>query len=340
MMGEELAQHVQRTLASLWSLVFIGCSGTLKDPNFSALVDRMGRNMRSVPHQHFLILRKGEPLPIPELKLRDAQIITLRYDNAGLLDYIRSLAPQKHSGAAPNIFLAYAPEDNLQVQQLYTGLKKRGLKPWIDEQELKSGQSWNRGNEIRKAIREAKLFLACLSSQSIKNVNNPESKFREALAAFGERTVGSIYLIPIRLDSCEIPDLQIPGRNLNLRDVGPYDPWRDNGFDTLVSTLKHNLGDATSSQTSQKEAPSSPPPQRKLHRNSRSKQKGNAPMKLPEMEKIFSGSFWMGSNIREVNRDDDEGPQHMITMLHSFFIGRYPVTFDEYELFASTALAV
>ncbi|MGB7088192.1 MAG: formylglycine-generating enzyme family protein [Phormidesmis sp.] len=40
---------------------------------------------------------------------------------------------------------------------------------------------------------------------------------------------------------------------------------------------------------------------------------------------IPAGSFMMGSPADEPERDDDEGPQHEVTV-SSFFIGRYPVT--------------
>ena len=55
-----------------------------------------------------------------------------------------------------------------------------------------------------------------------------------ALAAFGERPPGSIYLIPVRLDECEVPDLQIPDRGLSLTDIHWIDLWQKRGFDELL----------------------------------------------------------------------------------------------------------
>jgi len=52
-------------------------------------------------------------------------------------------------------------------------------------------------------------------------------------------------------------------------------------------------------------------------------------IKEPEMVKIPAGSFQMGSN----DGSDDEKPLHSVT-LKSFAIGRYEVTFDEYDQFA------
>ena len=49
----------------------------------------------------------------------------------------------------------------------------------------------------------------------------------------------------------------------------------------------------------------------------------------PEMVRISAGSFTMGSN----NGDDDEKPPHRVTINYDFEIGKYEVTFEEYDYF-------
>ncbi len=51
-----------------------------------------------------------------------------------------------------------------------------------------------------------------------------------------------------------------------------------------------------------------------------------------EMVEIPSGSFMMGSLEIEANRKTDEGPQHEV-VLDAFYIGKYEVTWDVFELF-------
>ena len=41
----------------------------------------------------------------------------------------------------------------------------------------------------------------------------------------------------------------------------------------------------------------------------------------------------MGSPPGEEGRDDDEGPQHRVEIGYRFALGRYAVTFDEYDHF-------
>jgi formylglycine-generating enzyme required for sulfatase activity len=53
----------------------------------------------------------------------------------------------------------------------------------------------------------------------------------------------------------------------------------------------------------------------------------------PDLVVVPTGEFWMGSPEEEEGRDDDEGPRHRVTIEQRFAIGRYPVTFEEYDRF-------
>jgi formylglycine-generating enzyme required for sulfatase activity len=58
----------------------------------------------------------------------------------------------------------------------------------------------------------------------------------------------------------------------------------------------------------------------------------NAPF-APRLVVISAGEFMMGSLEGEEGRFDSEGPQHRVTIGRRFAIGRYPVTFEEYDRF-------
>ena len=53
----------------------------------------------------------------------------------------------------------------------------------------------------------------------------------------------------------------------------------------------------------------------------------------PEMVVVPAGTFLMGSPKTEQARYGNEGPQHEVTIAKPFVIGRYAVTFDEYDRF-------
>ena len=51
----------------------------------------------------------------------------------------------------------------------------------------------------------------------------------------------------------------------------------------------------------------------------------------PEMIVVPAGSFTMGSPASEPGRDPDEGPQHTVTLAQQFAVGRFALTFDEWD---------
>ena len=51
----------------------------------------------------------------------------------------------------------------------------------------------------------------------------------------------------------------------------------------------------------------------------------------PEMVVVPAGSYMMGSPASEEARDGDEGPMHQVTIAQPFAVGKYEVTFAEWE---------
>ncbi len=58
---------------------------------------------------------------------------------------------------------------------------------------------------------------------------------------------------------------------------------------------------------------------------------------FPELVVVPAGRFLMGSPTTEKGRSDDEGPQHVVTIARPFAVGRYPVTFAEWDAFTVTS---
>jgi formylglycine-generating enzyme required for sulfatase activity len=51
----------------------------------------------------------------------------------------------------------------------------------------------------------------------------------------------------------------------------------------------------------------------------------------PEMIVVPAGSFKMGSPLDELSRFNNEGPQHDVTFADQFAVGRFALTFDEWD---------
>ena len=156
------------------------------------------------------------------------------------------------------VFLAHASEDKLPVREIHSKLEAHGFKPWLDEIDLLAGQNWQ--VEIQKAIRESDIFVACLSRLSVSKQGYVQREFRTALSVYAEKPPGSIYLIPLKLDKCEVPDFQLPQLGISLRDIQWLDYWLPNGFDRLVKSIEAATGRSSSPRLELPYQPSSTAP--------------------------------------------------------------------------------
>jgi formylglycine-generating enzyme required for sulfatase activity len=57
----------------------------------------------------------------------------------------------------------------------------------------------------------------------------------------------------------------------------------------------------------------------------------------PDMVVIPAGEFMMGSPMEEPERDSSEGPQHRVVIATPFALGKYAVTFAEFDHFVQVA---
>ena len=222
------------------------------------------------------------------------------------------------------IFLGHASEDKPRVRELYHQLKGEGFSPWLDAEDLIPGQNWR--VEIPKAIKSAAIFLACLSKHSIGKRSYVQREFRHALSVYADLPPDSIYLIPVRLDECEVPDLQLPELELNLRDLQWVDLFEASGFDRLLAAIRLNVAPETDRKGSA-DVTSKPP------RQDIQVFKSADASWCPEMVVVPAGTFLMGSPEDEAGRAEDEGPQHEVFISKPFALGRYAVTFKEFDHF-------
>ena len=101
------------------------------------------------------------------------------------------------------VFLSYAREDEKTVRALHAKFIERGHRPWMDKVDLLPGQDWKR--EIRHAIDNSDYFVACLSRFSVSKRGYVQQELKVALETLGLIPPGQIFLIPVRLEPCEIP---------------------------------------------------------------------------------------------------------------------------------------
>jgi len=110
--------------------------------------------------------------------------------------------PMKLSGPL-RIFLLYARQDENVVRRLYRRLVGEGVDVWLDQEKLLPGQDW--AAEIYEAIHRSDIVIACLSKQFNKRGGYRHEELRIALEKANSLPRGEIFLIPLRLESCDMP---------------------------------------------------------------------------------------------------------------------------------------
>jgi hypothetical protein len=131
-------------------------------------------------------------------------------------------------GISPlRVFLSYASEDLLTVRRLYERLRGHGVDPWLDERHILPGQDWH--DRITQAIRDADVVIVCLSQSSLSKTGYVQREIATALDLAKERPPGSIYIIPARLDKCQVPN--------RLRFLQYVDLDSDSGYEKLMAAL-------------------------------------------------------------------------------------------------------
>jgi hypothetical protein len=125
------------------------------------------------------------------------------------------------------VFLCHCAKDKALVRDLHSRLQNDGFAPWLDEIDLLPGQDWREC--IPAAVRNSHVVLVCLSKEFNKS-GYRQKEVRLAREVAEEQPEGTIFLIPVRLEDCVVPESL--GR---LQYVSLY---QDDGYKRLLESLK------------------------------------------------------------------------------------------------------
>src|SRR6185503_12706413 len=114
------------------------------------------------------------------------------------------LVGTESNSQALRVFLCHANVDKPAVRELYKRLLADGHDPWLDEESLLPGQYWK--EEISKAVFDSDIVIVCLSNNSINKDGYVQKEIRLALDKADEKPEGTIFIIPVKLEECRIPD--------------------------------------------------------------------------------------------------------------------------------------
>jgi len=118
------------------------------------------------------------------------------------------------------VFLCHASADKPAVRDLYKRLTADGVDAWLDVESLLPGQKWK--IEIPKAIQNSDIILVCLSKESVNKEGFVQREIREALDVAKEKLDETIFIIPAKLEDCDVPARLDEYHWVNLYEEGGY----------------------------------------------------------------------------------------------------------------------
>lgn len=102
------------------------------------------------------------------------------------------------------VFLCHASQDKPVVRELYERLNSEGwIDPWLDEEKLFPGQVLD--IEIKKSVEASDIVIVCLSNNSVTKEGYIQKELKYVLDVSDEKSEETIYVLPIRLDDCLVP---------------------------------------------------------------------------------------------------------------------------------------
>ena len=219
------------------------------------------------------------------------------------------------------IFLCHASPDKPAVTELYDRLLAAGFDPWLDRKKIKFGQDWRQA--IRLAIENSDLILVCLSNRSLKRDGYLQQEIEDVLNVADRQSAGKIFVIPLRLEDCEVPER-----------IARWH-WA-NYFDQADQT---QLFVDLSELAAERKAVAAVALPQLIDKTTVAQALVSAPVTklllidLPklnfclELVHIPAGPFMMGDD-----RYDNEKPFHKVT-LPEYWIGKYPITNAQFGMF-------
>jgi len=103
------------------------------------------------------------------------------------------------------VFISHAKEDKEAAFGIYNFLKSStSFKPWLDKVNILPGHNWR--EEINLALKSADFIVILFSKIAVEKKGYVQKEFKLALDYCEERPEGAIYIIPVLLEDCNVPE--------------------------------------------------------------------------------------------------------------------------------------
>ncbi|MGI8990057.1 MAG: toll/interleukin-1 receptor domain-containing protein [Bryobacteraceae bacterium] len=118
------------------------------------------------------------------------------------------------------VFLCHCSEDKPAVRELRNRLQAEGFRPWLDERDIFPAHLWD--EEIQKALRASDAIVVCLSKTFTRKAGFVQKELRYALDIAEEQPDGATFLIPVRLEPCDVPTRVRAWQYIDVFEAGGF----------------------------------------------------------------------------------------------------------------------
>ena len=140
-----------------------------------------------------------------------------------------SIEEEQQQISSKTVLISYALEDAKFAERFSQDLKSAGLTPWIAKDAIRAGENWKIA--IRKAIKISRYFIPLFSSNS-ERIGYTQAEFKYAIDNYDKFPESEIYIIPARLDDCQIPYEKLE----DIQYVDLFPDW-DKGISQIFETI-------------------------------------------------------------------------------------------------------
>ena len=168
--------------------------------------------------------------PAPEARKRRREAFRARLINHVNMEL-------KHAREMKHVFISYCHENKADVDRLCQALGAHDIHIWIDRDNIGPGTPWKQA--IQQAIQHGDFFIVCFSTEvNARSQTCMREELKVAIEELHRRPVDKAWFIPVKLDECEIPDIDIGGGETlqSLQYVDLHENW-DAGIQRLLDTI-------------------------------------------------------------------------------------------------------
>ena len=147
---------------------------------------------------------------------------------------IQMVVGSEYSGSKLIPFLCYSKENSTGVREFRERLKaETWIDPWFDEEDILPGEKWE--YLVTEAVHNSHAVIIFLSSLAVRTEGFFHVELKHALDSAAEKPDGTIFIIPIRLDACEVPDRLQPYQYVDYFGDAEH---KDRVYISLIKALK------------------------------------------------------------------------------------------------------